>query len=187
MSKFAQEVWSNYLEAHYPVTSRPTIAYAGPQDIAELFYEMGQAFGVGAEGGHPRTERGVRELDQALLDTAEDGDFFALIEMSPEGRNELAERASWIITASMVEAASRGPFRIPVPRDAPDEIKQMAIVLYALADAGETIPDGWPPQRASEPAKAARKPSPSVAENRARQAGKTIGRGLVRALLGRLK
>lgn len=185
MSEFAQQVWSSYLNRHLPNRVKPAIGYMDGDAVADLLYEMAGPVGVGRDPrGQPRARHGVRDLDAALVETASRGDLTPFGSLSPAGRNELVLRLSLSIAAATAERMAGEPFRVPVPGDAPDEVKQMAAFLHVLAGAGKAALDERRPLPDDTAATSVMAVDRRESAGRSHSISAMIGKFLVRLLLG---
>lgn len=102
-------------------------------DVVKLFFEnAGQIRAEALKTGCVWTVDAIEELDMALMAIAEAGQFTGEFKMSPMAAVELWRRWRYAIIAAQLEADLGAELNLTIPRDAPDTLKGLGLMLYVL-------------------------------------------------------
>lgn len=134
MGRFGTTVYGTFLDQAWPQSEDEQIDRATWGDVVEVFFENAKVIkDEAARTGHVWDERAIAEVDGKLLEIAQSGQFSGIMAMSPEAMEEVWRRWSYAITAAELERRFGRELNLPIPRNAPPELKGAALVLYVLA------------------------------------------------------
>ncbi len=142
MKKFGRELMEMFLIAAWPQYRRSPPELVQWSDVVELFFNSGpMILKAATDTGRVWSPAAVTQLDNWLVARAARGDFLGNFSLDPEPAEELWLRWSWVITGAQAEdTAGVQKLDLPVPSDAPDALKGMAVLLYFLAGPGRDYP-----------------------------------------------
>jgi hypothetical protein len=142
-----KELWAAYLERECPPDDGhpPSFERLRPEAIAELIWPFGFEIDarrsklIDAEPSPAFDD----EADEILAALARTGRFPASEQASPGAWAVLSDRFGWSIAALTLEEANPNASTIPVPLDAPIEVRRTAAALYVLGTLGRSPPPQW--------------------------------------------
>ena len=144
MYEFASNVWSVYLDKHFPASPMSKMGLVGADSIAGLFWEISS--GLDTSGMRPiRLPKAVEGADRIIYDMALDGHLKRLKypPLDPDVANELMLRIDYARLATALESAAATGWSVQVPVGAPEKIYIHCIVLYVLAGPAKDIPQNY--------------------------------------------
>lgn len=117
----------------WPNPDRSRIERVTWADVQKLFFESAAPIREAALAtGVPWSVKGIEDLDVALMEIAETGKFTGEFSVTPVAGQELWRRWQYAIIAASLEAEAGLELGLPLPMDAPDALKGLAVVLYVL-------------------------------------------------------
>ncbi len=111
-------------------------------DVAKLFFDNAKMFRDAAvESGHDWSVDSISQADDWLIGIAEDGQFDGVRTLKSGMAEELWRRWQYATLATALEAEG-GQMRpaLTLPRNIPDDLKGMAVMIYFLAGEGRDYP-----------------------------------------------
>jgi len=133
MDSFGTDLYRMFLTVAWRNPDPTRLEFATWEDVAKMFFDSAAGIrdNVVVEG-IPWKKRGIEELDIALMQMAEVGQFSGQFTVGPYAGAELWRRWQYAIIGARMEADAGNELNLPVPLDAPDDLKGWALVLYVL-------------------------------------------------------
>lgn len=130
-----------FLQKTWPRYDRVPEEYARWEDLTGMFFKAAPMIRSAAETqGHLWTARSVRVIDDWLLQMAESGIFDGTVTIPEGAAEELWRRWQYAIIGCKLEATAVEHIDVPVPSDAPDDIKSTAMLLFVLGGMARQYP-----------------------------------------------
>jgi hypothetical protein len=153
---FARELWAEYLNRHYPVEGAepPEMERPPPGAILELIWPLLDVFRpyLAVLDETPYSEAFEKQADEALAFIALGGELSFWSKLPSGTLAVLWDRASWSVSALIIEDAAGTDFTIPLPRHARPGLRAIAAFLFLLAGPGRDPSDEWKKRRRQQSA-----------------------------------
>jgi hypothetical protein len=141
MDDFGTALMNTFIDAAHPMTRNVELVLVSWNDVVELFFNLAPAIQAEADASpHPWRLSSVVEFDGFLRDFAPIGQFKGVMNFPPSCAQELWRRWKYVIIAAELERDQGEPLNLPLPRDASDDIRGVAVMLYMLGGPGRSYP-----------------------------------------------
>jgi hypothetical protein len=141
VSSFGTDVCKMFLATSWPNPDPDRIEWVKMSEAVTLFLENADPIRAAAHSQNREwSPIAVEEVDLWLIETAETGQFMGDFALPPIAAEELWRRWQYMIVGGLIESNAGTPLDIPVPMDAPDALKGMAVMLYCLAGPAREYP-----------------------------------------------
>ena len=137
-NRLARTLLEVLIDNAFPARDLGDPEFVSFREVADLFFEnAGMVRGFAESSGHEWWPDCVKDADDWLIAIAEDGYSEGVRMIRPGLAEELWRRWQYVIVASMLEA-EQGKVRpaLTLPRNIPDALKGMAVIVYFLAGEG---------------------------------------------------
>lgn len=133
MSRTGTTLYGTFLDKAWPMGDDEPLEEVTWAEVVKLFFESAKPLMDEANRvGNVWDERAVAEVDGKLFEMAQAGAFVGVLSMSPEAVEEMWRRWSYAITAAELESRFGRELNLPIPRNAPPDVKGAAVMLYVL-------------------------------------------------------
>lgn len=133
MDKFGTDLFMMLMAKAWPNPDKSRIERVTWAQVEKFFFENATPIRTAAIGTETAwSKSGIEDLDIALMQLAEAGEFVGVFDVSPAAAKELWRRWQYAIIAAGLDSAAGEEFGLPLPMDAPAALKGLAIMLYVL-------------------------------------------------------
>jgi hypothetical protein len=144
-----ESLWAAYLERHFRPApgEEPAMVSLSAADCSPLIFAWMQDIGVriGPEAiDRQPTRAAIRELDEVLRKIVISGSLVALLRLRPAAMRELYARLEWCLMGLMLEEGAGSTWSMPMPADAPPDVREAALLLDLLSGPGKDYPPRQP-------------------------------------------
>jgi len=141
MERFGTDLMTMFLATSCPEHENGPREYPSWEDVSQLFFDNAEMIRAAAEkGGRVWSQDAPEQLDIWLMAMSEAGTFDAAHTLPFVVAEELWRRWSFAIAAAMLEHEAGEPLNLPLPREASDPIKGLAVMLYILGGPARAYP-----------------------------------------------
>lgn len=141
-----------YLDRFFAADAPPVVEYVDAKTASLLLYAciMKLRSRIRAALDLDATEAFDEEADRALEKLAATGAFSAWDNISAGAWAALADRMAWSLTCLQLPIEPTRAFKMGLPKDAPEDVREMATLLWLLGGPGRRPPEQWRRAKSSE-------------------------------------
>jgi hypothetical protein len=138
---FGSALMATFIDAAYPMERNVELMLVSWPDVEALFFNLAPGIKAIADASpEPWRLSSVAVLDGALRDLAESGIWQGEVNFPAVSAQELWRRWRHVIVGAKLEAEKGEPLNLPLPRDAPEDLRGVAVMLYMLGGPGRAYP-----------------------------------------------
>jgi hypothetical protein len=134
-----------YLDRFFPADGPPQVEYVGAETSLRLLWPslMRLRARILAATDLSAGSAFEGDADMALARLAESGDFGVWEDLNAGTWAVLSDRLMWSATVLALAMGSEDGIKMMLPRGAPEDVRQLATLLWLLGGPGRTPSDQW--------------------------------------------
>lgn len=138
-----QQLADDFLDRAWPSTREDDTDWVTAGEAAQLVYPRLEVFRrLGEDAAKEWSREAVAEVDAKLRAIATSGTPVGALGLSPGAAFEVWRRLAYGITHLTLQDLARSEFRIAVPKNAPDDIRETTVLLWILDGIGRGYRSG---------------------------------------------